>query len=132
MISKVVLMAACTALLTACGGALSWDPDPVTGITATNLRLGQTATLHLTGNALNNAISITSDKCSAINPGFDYVSTQPGYAVFGTVVSGTDTIDKIAAQPTHDVTTYGAGNVANTFHNVPVTDITITSTTQTQ
>lgn len=69
MISKVVLMAACTALLTACGGALSWDPDPVTGITATNLRLGQTATLHLTGNALNNAISITSDKCSAINPG---------------------------------------------------------------
>ena len=53
-------------------------------------------------------------------------------AVFGTVVSGTDTIDKIAAQPTHDVTTYGAGNVANTFHNVPVTDITITSATQTQ
>ena len=57
-------------LLTGCGGgAFSWDPDPVTGLTADNLFLGQTATLHLTGNALNNAISITSDKCSSMNPG---------------------------------------------------------------
>ncbi len=67
------------------------------------------------------------------NPGFDYVSAaQPGYAVFGTVISGTDTIDKIASQPTHPVTTYGTGNVVNTFTNVPVTDITITSASQTQ
>ena len=67
------------------------------------------------------------------NTGFDYVSaTQPGYAVFGTVISGTDTIDKIADQPTHSVTTYGSGNVVNTFQNVPITDITITSATQTQ
>ena len=67
------------------------------------------------------------------NPGFDYVSAaKPGYAVFGTVISGTETIDKIASQPTHDVTTYGSGNVVNTFQNVPLTDITITSATQTQ
>ena len=69
MILKLALLSVCTTLLTACGGALSWDPDPVTGITASNLRLGQTATLRLTGNALNNAISINSDKCSSINPG---------------------------------------------------------------
>lgn len=62
-------LAICTAFLSACGGAFSWNPDPVTGLTADNLALGQTATLHLTGNALNNAISITSDKCSSINPG---------------------------------------------------------------
>ena len=67
------------------------------------------------------------------NPGFDYISsTNPGYPVFGKVVSGTDTIDKIAAQPTHSVTTYGAGNVANTYTNVPVDDITILSASQTQ
>lgn len=67
------------------------------------------------------------------NTGFDYVSSaQPGYAVFGMVVSGTDTIDKIAGQPTQKVTTYGTGNVATTFNNVPVTDITITSASQTQ
>lgn len=204
---RAILIVASSAWLSACGGgAFSWDPAPVTGITATNLRLGQTATLHLTGNALNNAITITSDKCTAINAGqigsahdriascqvtgtgpinftvssssghvvystnltvpepvtdiqpvgmarstafnsatsqfyvnlrdntgFDYVSSaQPGYAVFGMVVSGTDTIDKIAGQPTQTVTTYGTGNVATTFNNVPVTDITITSASQTQ
>ena len=55
------------------------------------------------------------------NTGFDYVSeSAPGYAVFGRIVSGTDVIDLIASKPTKQGTT------------VPVTDITITSATQTQ
>lgn len=53
------------------------------------------------------------------NTGFDYVSPQqPGYAVFGRVLSGTDVIDLIAAQPT--------------TNNVPQSDITITAATQIQ
>ena len=67
---RLAALLALGTLLTGCGGgAFSWDPDPVTGITASNLALGQTATLHLSGNALNNAITITSDKCSNMNPG---------------------------------------------------------------
>ena len=55
------------------------------------------------------------------NTGFDYVSeSSPGYAVFGRIVSGTAVIDLIASKPTTQGTT------------VPVTDITITSATQTQ
>lgn len=51
------------------------------------------------------------------NPSLDYKSTaDPGYAVFGKVVSGMDLIDKIAAQPTAPL----AG-----FQDVPTTDITI-------
>lgn len=58
------------------------------------------------------------------NTGFDYVnSSRPGYAVFGRVVSGWAVIDTIASQPTTTVEKY---------NNVPVTDITITSATQTQ
>lgn len=58
------------------------------------------------------------------NPGFDYAGeSSPGYAVFGQVVSGTNVIDQIANQPTTTV---------NGYANVPVTDITITSATQTQ
>lgn len=53
------------------------------------------------------------------NTGFDYVSANsPGYAVFGKVISGTAVVDSIAQQPTNNT--------------VPLTDITITSASQTQ
>lgn len=58
------------------------------------------------------------------NTSFDYVNeNSPGYAVFGKVVSGMEVIDTIATKPTHTVGVYA---------NVPVTDITVTSATQTQ
>jgi peptidyl-prolyl cis-trans isomerase A (cyclophilin A) len=58
------------------------------------------------------------------NPGFDYVSaTQPGYAVFGKVVSGMAIADAIAAVPTA---------VSSGMANVPVTPVVINSVTQTQ
>ena len=51
------------------------------------------------------------------NRSLDYQSpANPGYAVFGKVVSGLDVIDKIAALPTTTV---------NGFANVPTTDVTL-------
>jgi peptidyl-prolyl cis-trans isomerase A (cyclophilin A) len=58
------------------------------------------------------------------NTSLNYVSAaSPGYAVFGRVISGMDVIDTIATKPTGTV---------NGYANVPVTDITVTSATQTQ
>jgi cyclophilin family peptidyl-prolyl cis-trans isomerase len=60
------------------------------------------------------------------NPSLNYdqtLGTANGYAVFGKVISGMDVIDNISAQPTTTV----SGNA-----NVPVTDITVTSSSQTQ
>jgi cyclophilin family peptidyl-prolyl cis-trans isomerase len=51
------------------------------------------------------------------NPSLDFQSAaNPGYAVFGRVVSGMDTLDKIAAQPTA---------LIGGFRDVPTSDITI-------
>jgi len=50
-------------------------------------------------------------------------SSSPGYAVFGKVISGMNVIDSMATQPTQTV---------GSNQNVPVTDITITSASQTQ
>ncbi|HSN16667.1 MAG TPA: peptidylprolyl isomerase [Gammaproteobacteria bacterium] len=44
-----------------------------------------------------------------------------GYAVFGQVVAGLDVMDKIAAVPTHDLTTQNHDE----FPNAPVTPVTI-------
>lgn len=64
------------------------------------------------------------------NPAFDRQNDQnPGYAVFGTVVSGIDVVDKIKAVATRSVTVDGSGLVLS---DVPVTDVRITSITQTQ
>jgi cyclophilin family peptidyl-prolyl cis-trans isomerase len=52
--------------LLGCGGGGS---DPITGITATNFKYGQLATLTLTGNALDNVIKLSSDKCISITLG---------------------------------------------------------------
>jgi len=58
------------------------------------------------------------------NPSLDYQSTaSPGYAVFGTVVSGMSVVNAIAAVPTATV---------GSFANVPTTDVTITLAVQTQ
>ena len=60
----------------------------------------------------------------ADNLGFDYVSaTQPGYAVFGKVISGMTIADAIAAVPTA---------VSDGMADVPVTPVVINSVTQTQ
>ena len=64
------------------------------------------------------------------NPAFDRQDdANPGYAVFGTVISGLDVVDKIKAVATRSVTLDGSGLV---LPNVPVTDVRITSITQTQ
>lgn len=47
--------------------------------------------------------------------------SAPGYAVFGKVISGMDVIDLMATQP-----------IQSSGDNVPVTDITVTSASQTQ
>jgi cyclophilin family peptidyl-prolyl cis-trans isomerase len=58
------------------------------------------------------------------NTSLNYVSdSSPGYAVFGTVISGMDVIDNIANQATTTV---------NGNNDVPVTDITVTSASQTK
>jgi cyclophilin family peptidyl-prolyl cis-trans isomerase len=49
--------------------------------------------------------------------------TNPGYAVFGTVVQGMDVVDAIAAEPTA---------VVNGFADVPLTDVTISMALQTK
>jgi peptidyl-prolyl cis-trans isomerase A (cyclophilin A) len=49
--------------LSACGGG---SADPVTGLTTTNLKFGQTATLTLKGNALDNTIKVSSPACSQL------------------------------------------------------------------
>lgn len=64
------------------------------------------------------------------NPAFDRQDdANPGYTVFGTVVSGLDVVDRIKAVATRSVTLDGSGLV---LPNVPVTDVRITSITQTQ
>ena len=55
--------------LLGCGGGGWSGGDPVTGITATNFKYGQVATLTLTGNALDNAIKLVSDKCAYVTLG---------------------------------------------------------------
>jgi cyclophilin family peptidyl-prolyl cis-trans isomerase len=55
--------------LLGCGGGGWSGADPITGITATNFKYGQLATLTLTGNALDNVIKLSSDKCISITLG---------------------------------------------------------------
>lgn len=58
------------------------------------------------------------------NTSLNYVNqANPGYAVFGRVITGMDVIDLIATKPTKSV---------GDNDNVPVTDITILSAVQTQ
>ena len=58
------------------------------------------------------------------NTFLDYQSaSNPGYAVFGTVVQGLSVADAMATQPTATV---------NSYENVPVTEVIITSATQTK
>ncbi len=58
------------------------------------------------------------------NPVLDYQdASNPGYAVFGKVISGLDVVDAIGAAPTGSV---------NAINDVPLADITITSATQTR
>lgn len=58
------------------------------------------------------------------NPSLDYQSeARPGYAVFGKVVQGMDTVDKIAGVSTATV---------NGFANVPISDVTIQFAAQTK
>lgn len=64
------------------------------------------------------------------NPEFDRQNNEnPGYAVFGAVVSGLDVVDKIKAAAVRSVTLDGS-NVL--LLNVPVVDIRITNITQTR
>jgi cyclophilin family peptidyl-prolyl cis-trans isomerase len=63
---------------------------------------------------------------SVDNPDLDYVSdANPGFAVFGTVVSGMEVVDAITAVPTR-------ADAATGLTHVPVTDIIITDATQTR
>jgi cyclophilin family peptidyl-prolyl cis-trans isomerase len=64
--SYLVAAGALLMALVSCGGG---SKDPVTGITATDFKYGQLATLTLTGNALDNGIKLSSDKCIAVTLG---------------------------------------------------------------
>ena len=112
------------------GGGFTSGMTPVTGQSA--------AITNESDNGLTNdrgtvAMARTSDPNSATsqfyvnvvnNPSLDYSSASaPGYAVFGTVVSGMDVIDNISTQPTHTVGSYS---------DVPTTDITVTLAKQTR
>jgi cyclophilin family peptidyl-prolyl cis-trans isomerase len=55
--------------LVGCGGGGWSGADPVTGITATNFKYGQLATLTISGNALDNPIKLSSDKCTSVTLG---------------------------------------------------------------
>ena len=81
-----LLMAVLTTWLAGCGG--TGGDDPVTGITATNLRYSQTAILTLSGNALDNAITVTSNKCSSL---ILLNTTSPNTRQAYCTVSGTGT-----------------------------------------
>jgi cyclophilin family peptidyl-prolyl cis-trans isomerase len=60
------------------------------------------------------------------NPGFDYVDAdQPGYAVFGKVTSGMETIDAISAVETRS-------DPASGLADLPVTEILVLTATQTR
>jgi peptidyl-prolyl cis-trans isomerase A (cyclophilin A) len=60
------------------------------------------------------------------NPGFDYVDADnPGYAVFGKVISGMATVDAISAVATR-------ADAATGLTDLPVTEILITGATQTR
>jgi cyclophilin family peptidyl-prolyl cis-trans isomerase len=63
---------------------------------------------------------------TADNPSFDRVDdANPGYAVFGTVVSGLSVVDAISAVPTKV-------DAATGLTNAPVTEVLITDATQTR
>ena len=58
------------------------------------------------------------------NPSLDYKSEQePGYAVFGKVISGLDVVDAISIVPTRSVPSLG-------LNNVPVTNVVVTTARQ--
>lgn len=109
-------MAAGTLLLAllGCGGGGS---DPVTGITATNFKYGQLATLTLTGNALDNVIKLSSDKCTDITLGaIQSTSTRQASCI----VTGTGPI-QFTVSSSSDYVLYQTSLTAP----APVTDIAI-------
>ncbi|WP_395698908.1 peptidylprolyl isomerase [Aquabacterium sp.] len=64
------------------------------------------------------------------NPAFDYVSAdQPGYAVFGKLISGTDVYDVLQAVPTTTKTAETNGQPV-TFADTPVDNVSITACSQ--
>lgn len=67
--SYAVAAGALLLALVGCGGGGWSGADPVTGITATNFKYGQLATLTISGNALDNPIKLSSDKCTLITLG---------------------------------------------------------------
>jgi cyclophilin family peptidyl-prolyl cis-trans isomerase len=67
--SYAVAAGALLLALVGCGGGGWSGADPVTGITATNFHYGQQATVTITGNALDNTIKLSSDKCTLITLG---------------------------------------------------------------
>lgn len=103
------------ASLTACGGIEG--ENPVTSITATNFQYGQMATITLTGNGLDNAIRVTSDKCSVLSlaeatstqtrqalcmvsgtgPAFFTVRSSAGYVVYTTTLNIPEPVTGISA-----------------------------------
>ena len=103
--------------LQGCGGGGWSGGDPVIGITATNFKYGQVATLTLTGNALDNAIKLSSDKCSyvalgaiesssvrhatcivtATGPIQFTVKSSADYVVYNTTLNSPDPVTSITA-----------------------------------
>lgn len=105
----------------------------MTAVTGQSAAITNESNNGLTNDRGTVAMARTSDPNSATsqfyvnvvnNTALNYQSASaPGYAVFGSVVSGMDVIDHIAIQPTTTV---------NGSADVPVTDISVISALQTQ
>ena len=93
-------------------------PIPFESTTLSNQR-GSLAMAHLDPNSANGAFFINLVDNT---PQFAPTPGNPGYAVFGQVVSGMDVVDKIAAMDTHEVT-FVDGTAP--FEDVPVKPVKI-------
>jgi cyclophilin family peptidyl-prolyl cis-trans isomerase len=102
--------------------------DPIV-LESTNLLSNLRGTLGMARTDVYNSATSQFYVNLADNKFLDYASpAKPGYAVFGKVVSGMDVIDAMATQPTVTVATATVGRL----ENVPQTEISISSATETQ
>lgn len=119
-------------------GGFTTGFKPVTGVGAPIVLESQNGLKNERGTV---AMARTSDPNSATtqfyinvkdNTDLDYVdASNPGYAVFGKVISGMDAIDVLQKVPTTTRQAEENGQVQN-FPNAPVTDVVITSCSQTR
>lgn len=113
------------------GGGYTTGPTAVTGLRSAIVLESNNGLKNLRGTIAMARTAVFDSATSQFyfnlvdNPAFDYVSAeQPGYAVFGKLVSGLDVIDAIG--------TVEVENRSTAFANLPTVDVLITSISQTR